>query len=157
MRSSKTGRKTSSIYSANILYFNFFIFEEKLPNYASGPKSAPKSDSFWIRQFCLLTYTPRSKWASSEKMIFLAKIDIFCKSIASPLPSVVLAYTQPYSFGGNIKLIICQIRHELTVTIHEISTTWKKTLNGGPYINTTIFLSTLYYGRYRFHFFPFQL
>ena len=34
--------------------------------------------------------------------------------------------TQPYSFGGRIKLIICQIRHELSVTIHEISTSWKK-------------------------------
>ena len=50
--------------------------------------------------------------------------------------SVVQAYTQPYSFGGRIKLIICQIRHELSVTIHEISTSWqrKKTLDGGPNI-----------------------
>ena len=31
-------------------------------------------------------------------------------------------------------LIIYQIRHELSVTIHEISTSWKKnTLDGGPY------------------------
>ena len=50
-------------------------------------------------------------------------------------PSVVQAYTQPYSFGGRIKLIICQIRHELCVTIHEISTSWTKTLDGRPYIN----------------------
>ena len=28
-------------------------------------------------------------------------------------------------FGGRIKLIICQIRHKLSVTIHEISTSWK--------------------------------
>ena len=35
-------------------------------------------------------------------------------------PSIVQAYTQPYSFGGKIKLIICQIRHELSVTIHKI-------------------------------------
>ena len=48
-------------------------------------------------------------------------------------PSVVQAYTQPYSFGGRIKLIIWQIRHELSVIIHEISTNWKKTLDGGPY------------------------
>ena len=28
-------------------------FEEKLPNYASGPKSAPNSESFWVRGgFC---------------------------------------------------------------------------------------------------------
>ena len=75
----------------------------------------------------LLVYIPpRSKWTSSEKMIFLAKIGIFCKSIAGPLPSIVQAYTQPYSFGGWIKLIICQIRHELSVAIHKISTNWKK-------------------------------
>ena len=36
-------------------------------------------------------------------------------------PSVVQAYTQSYSFGGRIKLIICQIRHELSVT-----TSWEK-------------------------------
>ena len=38
------------------------------------------------------------------------------------LPSVVQAYTQSYSLGGMIKLIICQIRHELSITIQEIST-----------------------------------
>ena len=51
-------------------------------------------------------------------------IGIFYKSIAGPLPSVAEAYTQPYSFGGRLKLIICQIWHELSVTIHEISTNW---------------------------------
>ena len=57
---------------ANILLFNFceqkfvqhgpitiaidcngltlLIFEEKWPNYASGPKSTPNSDSFWVRR-----------------------------------------------------------------------------------------------------------
>ena len=64
---------------------------------------------------------------------FFCKIGIFCKSIAGQLPSVVQEYTQPYSSGGRIKLIICQIRHELSATIHEISTSWKKTLDGGPY------------------------
>ena len=109
---------------ANILLFNFreqkfvqhgpitiaidcnglslLIFEEKWPNYASRPKSAPNSDSFWAlwlfnvclrvfcapntMQFCLFAYPPRSKWASFEKMIiFFAKIGIFCMSIAGPL------------------------------------------------------------------------
>ena len=80
-----------------------------------------------IEQFFLLTYPPRSKSASSEKMFFFfAKISIFCKSIAGPLPSVVQAYIQPYSFGGRIKLIICQIKQELSVIIHEIGTIWKK-------------------------------
>ena len=200
-----------------------------------------------MRQFSLFTYPLRSKWASSEKMIFFfAKVGIFCKSIAGPLseaktywvvnwlqllnqlsfvwlwrqglyakfvsimsrkcsiienddklmlralhpyflpqkqyslcvgfgfsrfglidkvatflyffhkitnirnpyaifarilqhyddfqnnvgifPNVVQAYTQPYSFGGRIKLIICQIRQELSVTIHVISISWKNNL-----------------------------
>ena len=51
---------------------SLLIFEEKLPNYTSGPKSAPNSDSFWkrrlfnvcVRVFCvpnatiLLIYIP---------------------------------------------------------------------------------------------------
>ena len=66
---------------ANILLFNFceqkflqhgpitiasdwnglpmLIFEEKWPNYASGPKSAPNSDSFWMRRLfnvCVLVF-----------------------------------------------------------------------------------------------------
>ena len=70
-------------------------------------------------------YLPRSKWASFEKMIFFAKIGIFCKSIASSLSEALFKGTQPYSVGGRIKLIICQIKHELNVIIHEISTSWK--------------------------------
>ena len=35
---------------------------------------------------------------------------------------VFQAYTLPYSFSGKIKLIIWQIRHELSNTIHDIST-----------------------------------
>ena len=75
-----------------------------------------------LRKFWLFAYPPRSKLASSEKMIFFAKIGIFCESIGGPLPSVGQAYTQTYSFDERIKLIICHIRHELSVTIHEIST-----------------------------------
>ena len=150
-------------------FFYLLIFEEKGPNYASWPKSAPNNDSFSLlifeenyliipldenqqqtvtrfgcvgfsmyasefavpqmQQFCLFTYPPRSKWASSEKMIFFAKIGIFCKSIAGPLPSVIRAYTQPYSFGW----ISYQIRHELVE---------KKTLDGGLFIwSSTAFAS----------------
>ena len=88
-----------------------------------------------MQQLCLFTYPPRSKLASSENILFfVAKIGIFCKSISGPLPSVVQTYTQPYSFGGRMQLIISQIRDELSVTIHEISTSWKKTLDGGTYI-----------------------
>ena len=56
-------------------------------------------------------------------------------------PSVVQAYTQPYSISGRIKLIICQIRHALSVTIHEISTSWKKNFRW----RTRYYLSYLYY------------
>ena len=111
------------------------------------PKSAPNSDSFWVRRlfniyvqvFCapnatiLLVYLPaKIKMSFIWKDDLFAKISIFCKSIAGPLPSVVQAYTQPYWFGGRIKLIICQIRHELSVTIHEISASWKKNVTVNP-------------------------
>ena len=57
----------------------------------------------------------------------------FPKSTSSVgiFPSVVQAYTQPYSFSGRI---------QLSITIHEISTSWKKTFDGGPYIYLLIFL-----------------
>ena len=105
-----------------------------------------------MRQFCLFTYPPKSKWASSENMIIFAKIDIFCKSITGPLPSSIQAYTQPYSFGGTIKQFFCEIGHELSVTIHEIvekkNVRWrtlyfvainqsKQNLNGYLTINTS--------------------
>ena len=67
-----------------------------------------------------------------KRWFFFAKIGIFCKSITIPLPSVVQAYTQPYLFGERLKLIICQIRHELSVAIHEISTSWKKRYMADP-------------------------
>ena len=87
-----------------------------------------------VRVFCdpeatiLLVYIPfKIKMSFIYKdNFFFAKIGIFCKSIADSLPSVVQAYTQSYSFGERIKLIICQIRHELSVNILEISTSWKK-------------------------------
>ena len=131
MWSSKTGRKTSSVASA-------VWHEQKWPNYGPGPKSAINSDSFWIRwlfSVCvrvfyapnatiLLIYIPtKIKMSFIWKEDFFAKIGIFCKSIAGPLSE---ANTQPYSFGGRVKLIICQIRHELSFIIHEISTSWKK-------------------------------
>ena len=116
---------------------SLLIFEENWPNYASGPKSAPNSDSFWVpwlfnvcvRVFCalnatiLLVYIP-----VKNKMIFIW-FDFFCQNFQGNVaifPSVVHAYTQTYSFGGRIKLIICQIRQELSFTIHEIRIRWKK-------------------------------
>ena len=78
-----------------------------------------------IGQFCLFTYPPRSKLASSEKMLFFAKNGIFCKSIAGPLSE---AYTSVYT-------TIFVRRKELSVAIHEIRFSWKKMLDGGPYMS----------------------
>ena len=108
------------------------IFEEKCPNYASRPKSTPNSDSFWVRRLfnlyvrfvcasnatILLVYIP-----AMIKMSFIRKYDFFF--LAKSSSSVSWSQTHPYSFDGRRKLIICQIRHELSVTIHEISTSWK--------------------------------
>ena len=111
---------------------SLLIFEEKRLNYASGPKSASNSDSFLVRRlfnvcvriFCapnakiLFVYIP-----ATIKMRFSWKDDFFCQKInVTIFPSVVQAYTQPYLFGGSVKLIICQTRHELSITIHKIST-----------------------------------
>ena len=114
----------------------------------------PNSESFWVhrlfyvcvRVFCapnatiLLVYiTAKIKMSFICKDdFFFAKIGIFCKSIAGPYsPAVVVvqAYTQPYSFGGRIKLIICQIRHELSV-YHSLNNHLlkRKNLDGGPII-----------------------
>ena len=61
-------------------------------------------------------------WCFSSFKIFTQCSHTFCnitmifKIISKYIPA------QPYSFGGRIKLIICQVKHELSVTIHEIST-----------------------------------
>ena len=111
------------------------ILEKKWPNYASGPKSALNSDLFLVhrlsifacgfsvpqtQQFSLSTYPANIEMSFiwKDDFFFFAKIGICCKSIAGPLPSVVQAYTKPYSFGERIKRIICHSRHELSVAIH---------------------------------------
>ena len=102
------------VWEANILLFNFWeqkfiqhgpitiaidcnglsllIFEEKWPNYAFGPKSAPNSESCWVcqlfnvcvRVFCtpnatiLLPYVP-----AKIKMSFIWKDDFFFAKSAS--------------------------------------------------------------------------
>ena len=107
--------------------FSLRIFKEKWPNFVSGPKSAPNSDSFWMRR--LFNACVRVFCATNATILIVympAKIGIIRKSIAGPLPSVVQEYTQPYSFGRRIKLIICQIRHGNSYTIHEISSEKKR-------------------------------
>ena len=109
-----------------------------------------KSGPFWVRRLfnvCVLVFCAPNATIflvyilAKIKMSFIWKDNFFLPKSASSvrrsqayLAKHIQTYTQPYSFGGRIKLIICQIRHELSVTIHEISTSCKKTLNGGPYI-----------------------
>ena len=79
---------------------SLLIFEEKWPNYASsGPKSAPNSDSFWVRGLfnvcwrvfgnpkcdnfaCLHTRQDQNE-LRLKRWCFFAKIGIFCKSCVS--------------------------------------------------------------------------
>ena len=95
---------------------SLLIFEEKCPNYASGPKSTPKSDSFWVRWFfnvCVRVFCAPNATillvyiAATIKMNCIWKHDFFCqnrqKSIAGPFSSVVQTYTQPYSFSDKDK------------------------------------------------------
>ena len=84
----------------------------------------PKCDNF----ACLHTRQDQNELHLKIWFFFFAKID---KSNVAILPRVVQAYTQSYSFGARIKLIICQIRHEPSVTIHEISISRKKMFDGG--------------------------
>ena len=66
---------------------SLLIFEEKLPNYASGPKSAPNSDSFWVRRLSMYVcgfFVPQMRqfclWA---KVSFIWKDDFFMAKSAS--------------------------------------------------------------------------
>ena len=60
---------------------SLLIFEEKCPNYASAPKSAANSDSFWVRQlfvwvFCAPNATILLVYISAKiKMSFIWKDD----------------------------------------------------------------------------------
>ena len=65
---------------------SWLIFEEKWPNYASGPKSAPSSDSFWVcRLFnvCVRVFCARNATIllvdlpAKIKMNFMWKDDFF--------------------------------------------------------------------------------
>ena len=92
------GPLLSVIQYVNILFFNFceqkfdqrgliaittecnglslLIFKEKLPNYASGPKSALNSDSFWVRR------------------LFQVCVRVFCASNATTLLVYIPAKTK---------------------------------------------------------------
>ena len=59
-----------------------------------------------MAQLCLWTKIRTKQWLVLDTSAF--QCTSICKSID---PSVLQTYTQPYSFGRRIKLIICQIRH----------------------------------------------
>ena len=74
--------------------------------------------------------------AASEKIIFLPKSAFSVSRSQAYFPNVVQAYIQPYSFNGRIKLILYQIRYELSVTIHDISTRRRKSYMADPIVIT---------------------
>ena len=87
------------------------------------PKSVP--NSMYVCGFLCPNTRQDQNELLLKRWFFLPKTASSISRSGGIFPSVVQAYTQPYSFGGRIKLIICQFRHELSVTIHEISTSWK--------------------------------
>ena len=124
---------------------SLLIFEEKWANYASGPKSAPNSAffSFWVRRlfnvcvgvFCakkttiLFVYIP-----AKIEMSFIWKLPKLASPGSRSQAHFLALFKRIHLFDGRIKIIICQIKHALSVTIHEISTSCKKRLDGGSYI-----------------------
>ena len=90
------GLITIAIYCNGL---SLLICQEKWPNYASGPKSASNSDSFWVLRLfnvclrgflCPIHYnvgclhTRQDQWSMSfiwKDDFFFAKIGIVCKSI----------------------------------------------------------------------------
>ena len=120
---------------------------EKWPNYASGPKSALKYDSFWVRRlfnvcvrvFCapnatiLLVYIP-----ANIKMSFIWKDDFFCQNL-----HLLSVDRRPISQRCSSVYTTISVRrkdktnymsNQTWATIHGISTSWKKkTLDDGPY------------------------
>ena len=91
------------------------IFQEKCPNYASGPKFVPNSDSFWVRRlfnvwlrvfcapkcnnFACLHSRQDQNELHLKRWFFLPKSASSVGRFVAIFPSVVQAYKQPYSFG----------------------------------------------------------
>ena len=118
------------------------ISEEKCPNYASRPKSAPNSDSFWVRWlfkvcvrvFCapnatiLIVYIPAKIKMSFiwKDDCFLVKIGIFCKSIAG---QKLIGWSIGFKFWTNwtlhavITRSLCKIR---LIDVSEMFNCWER-------------------------------
>ena len=121
---------------------SLLIFEEIWPNYASGPQirtkqwpvlSASALQCMHAGFLCLKCENFACLYTRQDQNKIHLKGWFLPKSASSVSRSVAIFFSVFQALGGGIKLIICLIRHELSVTIHEISTSWKKTLDGGPY------------------------
>ena len=58
---------------------SLFIFEEEWPNYASGPKSAPNTNSFWERRLfnvCVRVFCARNATISLVSVWQLSRFDL---------------------------------------------------------------------------------
>ena len=121
---------TAAIFSA--IYELFLAFHALVYRWGCQFLSFFSQDNEHTKLTVLLFFQhPYPIFAHILKYWFL-QIWFDFRSNLAIFPSVVQACTQPYLFGGRIKLIIRQIRHKLSVTIHEIGISWKKTLDSGP-------------------------
>ena len=87
----------------------------------------PVSFTFFLQdnkhtELMLVFFFNKIRTKLNDRMSYILQHSYDFQSNVAIFPSVVEAYTQPYSFSGGIKLTICQIRHDLSVTIYEIST-----------------------------------
>ena len=164
MRSSKTGHKTSSVASV-VRHVAPSCWNEMLPISSSSIHSTwPDNDRlahFRIKmtQLCIWTKIRTKQWLVLGVSAFQFMLADFlcpkCDSFAYlythhdqnelhlnrwffflPISAKVMSQYFPALFGGRIKLFICQIRHKLNVTIHEISTSWKKNVRWRTQYNT---------------------
>ena len=85
---------------------SLLTFEEKWHNYGSGPKSAPNSDTFWVRRlftvcvpvFCAPNATILIVYIHAKiKMSFIWKVDFFFPKSASSVSRSQARLAQPCS------------------------------------------------------------
>ena len=111
------------------------------------------STVFGFSRFGLSMRMPVSYTFSRENEQTVLKVLLFFKNPYAVFAHILQHYhdfqsnvaIQPYSFDGRIQLIICQIGHEFSVTIPEISTGWKKTLDGGSYTYISLLVSFFFF------------
>ena len=147
MRSSNTGCKTSIVASA-VWHVAPSCWNQMLP-ISSTSIFVNKNSSCWNQMLPISS----SSWHDNVAVLLkpnVANILLFnfCEQKFVQHGPIMIAndyiakvYTTIFVRWKD-KLIICQLRHELSVTIHEISTSWKKNVRWRTlYIGTnTVFL-----------------